>query len=402
MKIQAVFLGACFLVGCGDDAKSADPDMGAPAADAMVPVDPDGSGPSDASISSDVGGAGAADAMGPIDAMGPTDPDGGAEPDAVASPARPHAPGDHDFTLEMDDAMLGRMVVRTYSVHIPASYTGDSPTALLMNLHGGRGSAETARVGSQLDAGSDTNGYIVVYPEAVEDPESGRRWNNGPRPVEPQKEGTGEDVRFIALMLDALEGLLNIDSDRIFVTGISNGGMMSYRLGCEMSDRIAAIAPIATTRMVDPCIPAKPISVIHFHGLLDHFIPFAGGPSDESLRAAFRLLDDLMSNAEAISAFVSGRGCPTGDDGAPATTVSHTVEDAANADDPHAQCVTYGPCDAESEVVVCTMRDGGHTWPGGAHGSDSPLVHRIVGEISPHIDASEMMWAFFQRHPLTD
>ena len=381
-RVASWFAIACLLIACGKDPQpsTSDLDMGGDQLD-MAAIDEDMGHTFD-------------------DAMHPT-PDLGVEADAMPG-ARPYPAGDHDFTLEMNDELLGITVERTYEVHIPASYNGDTPTALILNFHGGRGSAENSRTSSQLDTDSDAEGFIVVYPEAYETEEYGRRWNNGPRAVEPEKQGHGDDMRFVSLMLDELETLLNIDPARIFVTGISNGGMMAYRIGCEMSDRIAAIAPIATTRLIDPCTPDKPISVMHFHGMQDRLIRYEGGPSDETLLPAFRLLDDLPSTEESISAFYSNRNCPTGEGANPEGNVVHTVPDEDNPDEPHAQCVAYGPCDAESEVILCTMKDGGHTWPGGAHGSESRLVQMVSGEVSPHIDANAMMWAFFQRHPLTD
>ena len=401
MTSRALLCIAVCAVGCGGDPApgtsdvdlgSTSPDQG-PSADAMAPSGPDGDVESDATAPSGPDGD-----VEP-DAMAPSGPDGDVEPDATPI-RRPHPAGDHDFTLEMDDAMLGQTVQRTYSVYVPASYTGDTPTAMILNLHGGRGSAASSKLSSQMNIASDAEGYIVVYPEAVEDPRWGRRWSNGDR-ADPNKMGTGEDTRFLGLMIDALEARLHIDPAQIFVTGISNGGMMTYRLGCEMSDRIAAIAPVATSRMVDPCTPSKPISVIHFHGKADDFIPYEGGPSRDALPLAFRLSDDFLTPTEAITPFVSNRACPLDANGDPTTTILFTVPDPT-ADEPHAQCIGYGPCDAQSQAVLCTMKDGGHTWPGGEHSSQAPRFRALVGPISPHLNATEMMWEFFQRHPLTD
>jgi polyhydroxybutyrate depolymerase len=302
--------------------------------------------------------------------------------------------GDHALTLSHDG------VERHYFVHVPPSYDGTQSTAVIINLHGGGGSAETAKAGSLMDASSDADGYIVVYPEALEGTGGGRKWNNGPRDDEADQ-GLGDDVGFIRAMLDVLDEDFAIDAARVFTTGISNGGMMAYRLACELSDSIAAAAPIASQRMVDSCTPDRPISVVHFHGLEDGLIPYEGGASDLThldgqvgiicynlLQNHVALQDDMMSADESISAFLTRNDCP-----ADSTTAAHGEQ---------AQTHSYGPCENDSEVVVCTMADAGHTWPGGAYEVDGDCLLAAVGGISQDINANEMMWEFFQRHPLTE
>jgi len=302
--------------------------------------------------------------------------------------------GDHAFTITHDG------VERHYFVHVPASYNGTQPTAVVINLHGGGGSAETARAGSRMDASSDADGYIVVYPEALAGAAGGAKWNNGPREDE-NDQGLGDDVGFIEAMIDALDLDFAIAADRIFTTGISNGGMMAYRLACELSDRIAAAAPIASQRMVDPCSPDRPISVLHFHGLDDGLVRYEGGPSDLSnlegevgaiclnlLQNHVALPDDLLSTDQSISTFLDRNACPD----SPVT--------ATHGD--NAETHTYGPCQSGSEVVVCTMANAGHTWPGGAHEVEGECLLAAVGSISADINANVMMWEFFQRHPLTE
>jgi polyhydroxybutyrate depolymerase len=301
--------------------------------------------------------------------------------------------GDHAFSLSHGG------LPRDYFVHVPPSYDGSHATAVIINLHGGTGSAETAKAGSQMDASADAAGYLVVYPEAREvGAFNKKKWNNGPR-AETKDQGVADDVGFVAAMLDALATDFAVDTKRIFATGISNGGMMAYRLACELSDRIAAAAPIASQRMVDPCTPSRPISVIHFHGLEDGLVPHAGGPSSSDglglepgsgcpiLFTAMALADDMMSAESSIGAFATRNNCP----GTP-SSISHGAQ---------AECRSYGPCDSDSAVVLCTMADSGHTWPGGAYEADFSCFVPIVGAISQDINANNMMWTFFQEHPLT-
>lgn len=289
--------------------------------------------------------------------------------------------GDHRFTLEHDGE------TREYEVHVPSSYT-KTPTPLVINFHGGGGTIQTAKDETQMNTKSNSAGFIVVYPQSLEAPDGGTRWNVGfDRATEPQKESSAEDVGFIRAMVAQLEEDFNIDSKRIYATGISNGGYMTYKVMCDLSDVIAAGAAVGTTLVTSNCNPSEPVSLLHIHGLEDKFVPFEGGTSDESLPEVFQVGDELSSVEESIDKFLSFNGCSS--------------ESSVTYKEGTATCTTYADCLEGTEVVLCTVGNGGHTWPGGAYPIDKLWYRLLVGELSTDLNANDEMWDFFERHTIS-
>ena len=189
-----------------------------------------------------------------------------------------------------------------------------------------------------------------------------------------------DDVEFTRRLLDDVAGACSIDSKRVFATGMSNGGIMAYRLASELSERIAAIAPVGGPMGTKGCRPGRPVSVIHFHGTDDAFAPFQGGRGRGLSGTSFFSVD------HSIAAWVEADGCDpnpvtirlpdTTDDG---TTVTRT---------------TYGQGKDGAEVVLIVIEGGGHTWPG-----REPRLASL-GKSTRDISANDLMWDFFQRHPL--
>jgi polyhydroxybutyrate depolymerase len=187
-----------------------------------------------------------------------------------------------------------------------------------------------------------------------------------------------DDVGFTNVMLDDLEKQFNIDKKRVFATGISNGAMMCYRLACELSQRITAIAPVAGPMGFTGCHPSRPVSVMHFHGIADKFAPFDGGKGPRSLPGEF-----FESVEKSIGFWLKRDNIG----GQPPRVVKRGK----------ATGYYYGPGADGTEVVLWSIAEGGHTWPGGRFGF---LGKRILGELNTDISANELMWEFFQRHPL--
>jgi polyhydroxybutyrate depolymerase len=190
-----------------------------------------------------------------------------------------------------------------------------------------------------------------------------------------------DDVGFTRALLDDLAKVANVDAKRVYATGISNGGIMCYRLAAELSDRIAAIAPVSGTMGTKTCDPKRPVSVMHFHGTDDKFLPFKGGIGDKSLaRIVFVSVD------ETIRAWVKADGCPE----KPVVTDMPKKSD----DGTSVQRKTYGPGKNGAEVVLFVINGGGHTWPG-----RDPKV-QFLGKSTKNISANDLMWEFFKRHPM--
>jgi len=253
---------------------------------------------------------------------------------------------------------------RTAIVRIPPGYDPATATPVVLNFHGYGGSPTQEESLTLMDAESDTAGFVLVYPQGTGSIPS---WNAGAC-CGTAAESDLDDVGFVGTLLDTLEAELCVDATRVFATGMSNGGFLAQRLGCELSDRIAAIAPVAGVMGIPTCTPSRPVPVMEFHGTSDPVVPYDGDPAI-----------GYPSVADTIAGWVQRDGCQ----GAATTTY-------ANGD---ATCVTYGDCTADAEVTLCTIAGGGHTWPGG-----TPFP--LLGNTSTDISATDAMWTFFQKHAM--
>jgi len=287
-----------------------------------------------------------------------------------------YGPGEYQWNIMHDG------LTRSYYIHVPAGYSRQNPAPVVINMHGGAGNAKSQRLISQTDKASDKYGFIVVYPEGTNSGRklvnpSGYTWNAGTCCGWAMKNGI-DDVGFIGAVLDDLEKRFNIDKKRIFATGMSNGAMMSYRLACELSSRIVAIAPVAGPMGMTECSPSRPVSVIHFHGTDDEFAPYKGGRGPKSFSKT-----DFASVDETISFWLEKNG------------LKGTKPKTTNAGD--AIGYSYGPSENGAEVELWVINGGGHTWPGGKFWI---LGESFSGKITQDISANDLMWAFFQRHRL--
>lgn len=282
-------------------------------------------------------------------------------------------PGDHSRSIEVE----GRE--RTYLVHVPPQYDPAAPMPVVLAFHGGGANADNMVAFSGLNEKADQAGFIVVYPEG-----SGRlprmlTFNAG-NCCGKAAESKIDDVAFTRLVLDDLERIANVDRRRVFATGMSNGAMMSYRLAAELSDRIAAIAPVAGPMGTKDCRPGRAVSVMHFHGDTDECAPFKGG------RGRGPSGTDFYSVQHSIDAWVAANGCRP----APQTT---RLPDRAD-DGTTVKEMRYASGRDGAEVVLVVIEGGGHTWPG-----REPRL-RALGPSTRDISANDMMWEFFQQHPM--
>ena len=263
---------------------------------------------------------------------------------------------------------------RSYILYIPASVRQDQPAPLVFVLHGGTGNAESAIRMSGFNKVADQNGFIAVFPNGTGRLSDDKllTWNGGTCCGYAQKNDV-DDVGFIRSVIAEIETTASIDPKRIYATGMSNGGIMSYRLACEASDLFAAIAPVAGTLNFPPCNPSESVSVIDFHGTADQNLPYEGGFGSESLVDV-----DFVSVKDSVEFWVSFNECES----RPLTDLEDTI-----------QHDTWTGCDNTSAVELYTIIGGGHAWPGGGSGwpgSDQP---------TDIISASELIWEFFAAHP---
>jgi polyhydroxybutyrate depolymerase len=233
---------------------------------------------------------------------------------------------------------------RTYRLH--ASASAGRPQPLVVVLHGAGATAQEVERRYHWDPLADREGFAVAYPQG-----RSRRWDDR----------GSTDVAFLDAMLDDVAGRLTIDSGRVYVTGISNGGVMTYRAGCALARRVAAIGPVAA--WIPDCAPATPVSVVHVHGLDDHVLGFGGGagypPVPEGL-AAWRRAD----------------GCSDTD----ATQRQGEVTR-----------VRWTACVPGVAVELDTIDTGQHEWPGAIPKPGNDPVSRAL-------DATGTIWRFFRAH----
>ncbi|MDP3909361.1 MAG: PHB depolymerase family esterase [Gemmatimonadales bacterium] len=293
-------------------------------------------------------------------------------------------PGNHDLALRVD----GR--TRRYIAHLPPHARAGAPLPVVIVLHGGGGSGRGMQPMVRTDGLADREGFIVVYPDGTG--RWGRRlltWNAGSC-CGYARDRQVDDVGFIRALLDDLSRRTPVDTRRVYATGLSNGGMMAYRLGAEAGDRIAAIAPVSGGTVVDSLRSPRPIPILHIHSVDDPRALYGGGLGPPFPYTNARVMHPHMDSV--IARWVAFDRCPRepnvgetvrGRPGTPAAT--HTAT-------PH----VYGPCAAGSEVVLLKLTGAGHVWPGAAEQS----WQEHVGAATDVIDANTVIWRFFQRFSL--
>ncbi len=266
---------------------------------------------------------------------------------------------------------------RSALVRVPSTYNASNPAPMLLVFHGGGGNAEGAERMAQLTPLADKHNLIVVYPNGTgvlrDRLLTWNTWNCCGYALTHEV----DDVGFVRNLIAMLKREFAIDSNRIFATGISNGGMMAHRLGCELSDQIAAIAPIAGALNTDSCAPREPVSVLIFHGTDDQHVMFKGGQNLKRFPGADPRIDNSV--ADAFSTWSRLDKCSPSNPSQQQSVQRTLCSDGARG----------------SEVVLYAIQGQGHSWPGGRAG----LRYGNVDPPSQEISASEVMIEFFMRHP---
>jgi polyhydroxybutyrate depolymerase len=288
----------------------------------------------------------------------------------------------HDAGLTPGDQMR-RITVdgrqRSYVIHVPRGYDASKPAPVVLILHGAGMNGVMMALFSGLNEKADREGFLAVYPNGTGAGELLLTFNAGTA-VGPFAAGLPDDVKFIDQLLNDLARRAKVDFDRVYATGMSNGGMMCYRLAAELSGRIAAIAPVAGTMGPDDPKPDRPVPVLHFHGTADTLVPYDGPGRNIPRFIKFRSVE------ETIATWAELNGCPTEHE-----TVD--LPDRVN-DDTTVRRRTYGPGKHDSEVVLYSIDGGGHTWPG-----RTTLLKDLLGRATEEIPANDLIWEFFQKHP---
>jgi len=293
---------------------------------------------------------------------------------------------------------------RPYLVHAPSGYDSSKPMPVVIALHGGGGNAEAmAKVSCPggdlnnskcLDKLADREGFIVIYPNGTSNPlfKDSRTFNAGggsngyaciSRVACPQNIN---DVAYVNSLLDDAEVALNIDTRRIYVTGMSNGAAMSHRLACQLPNRITAIAAVGGGNQfsaLNNCSPTRGVPILQIHGTADPAWPYNGG-----VLAGGALFDDgnVISVDDTISGWVKRNTCSA----TPSTqNLQSTVSDGTSVTK-----FQYSGCRNNATVVLYKINNGGHSWPQG----NPYLKESVIGITSQQINANNVIWNFVKNY----
>jgi polyhydroxybutyrate depolymerase len=252
---------------------------------------------------------------------------GGADSGDIAPPCGPSTIAAGTFSLAFGGANYG------YLVHLPPGYDGTKRAPLVLNWHGYTSNAQQQQLFSNFDFVADAEGFIVVYPNSPD-----ASWNGG---VCCGAGAAGrDDVGFARALVAEISSNACIDAKRVYSMGMSNGGFMSFRLGCEAADLFAAIAPVAGKVGIAGCRPTRPIPLLAVHGTADTLVPYDTGA----------LSPEMLTVPATAKKWADLDACTQGPD---------TVLESDNA-----RCQAWSSCSEGAAVTLCTVEGGGHCWPG--------------------------------------
>jgi polyhydroxybutyrate depolymerase len=260
-------------------------------------------------------------------------------------------------------------LTREYQVYVPAGYSAAQPVPLLFNLHGYTSNGPFQEYYGDFRPIADTANFIIVHPNGTRDASNERFWNTWVPP------GNGvDDVAFLAALLTKLQSEYAIDANRVYSTGFSNGGFMSYELACQLGSRIAAVASVAGSVLpsrLQACRPQHPMPVLQIHGTADYIVPY-----NSTWYTAVPALMQYWATYNGCAPAAASTYLPDRDP-ADGSTVQHYVSSGGTAG---------------SVVELYEINGGGHSWPG------APINNNAV--TNRDINASQVIWRFLRRFRL--
>lgn len=275
-----------------------------------------------------------------------------------------------------DHQLMHNNVNRDYSVHTPSGYDTGQSLPLVICLHGMSGNVPDMIAYSNFNTIADTGNFIVVYPQGLLATTS---WGATATQWDAYYGTNTKDLEFIDTLIDQMYYDYNIDLKKVYSTGHSNGGYMSYRLACELSERIAAIASVAgamTYTQENNCTMSHSMPVLQIHGTADATVPFDGIAQFNS------------SIPDLVNFWRSKDNCAL-------DSVLVQMPDIDTSDQSTASYVHYTNCDSTSTVLFYTVENGGHSWPGSFDVSG-------LGVTNKDFNASSVIWNFFNVYELNN
>ncbi len=288
---------------------------------------------------------------------------------------------------ETQQTVVSAGVTYSYFQHVPPTYDGTTPLPVVVDFHGYSEGAAIHRAQTGLEGYGDTHGFITLTPQA---PGAVQNWT--------VDVGSADDV-FVGKLLDQVESALCVDTNRVYATGFSYGAFMISAVACTYADRIAAIAPAAGIRNPKGCKPTRPVPIVAIHGTEDPFIAYQGGygPNVASLPNPDGSGKSIGETATPEQLAAASKGTVI-----PVITAAWANRNGCSkppkrtrvADD--VTLIRY-PCPKDATVELYRVTGGGHSWPGSQF---SKSIEPIVGKTTFSISANDIIWKFFQQHPL--
>lgn len=268
------------------------------------------------------------------------------------------------YSQQYVDSLIHDNITRHYRLYIPPAFAEQSNLPLVFNLHGLGSNAFQQEFYSKMNEVADTAGFIICYPEGINN-----SWNSGF-----DLNGT-DDVGFIDVLIDELLKNYNIDLNRVYSCGMSNGGYQSYYLACELPNRFAAIASVTGTMfpsVYNSCDPNRSMPVLQIHGTNDNTVLYNGSAAATPIE-------------QVIKFWVENNLCTAEGD-------TSAIADVDTTDNSTAQLISYTNCDDNSAVQFYKIFNGEHTWPDAAVD--------LLGVTNHDFNASEAIWNFFEEYSL--
>jgi polyhydroxybutyrate depolymerase len=258
------------------------------------------------------------------------------------------------------DSIFHEGVWRNYRVFLPSNFSTAASLPLVFNFHGYGSNALEQELYSGFNTIAEAENVVVCHPNGINN-----SWNVITR--------SPDDIGFVDTMITILNNQYNINLNRVYSTGLSNGGFLSNFLACELSNKIAAIAPVAGTNVSTiqaDCHPSRKVPVLHIHGDADMIVLYDGASSYASV-------------ADLMDLWKTNNGCTTTD--------TFLLPDISTTDFSRAERITWHNCDSNRQVIHYRIIDGGHTWPGAAI---------PIGVTNQDMIASQVIWDFFNQYAL--
>jgi len=295
---------------------------------------------------------------------------------ALAAPAAAAPPGENTTRKTVDVAG----VPRTFLLHVPPRLPKNTPVPLLFMFHGGGGDGAGAERLTKFSTLADREFILVAYPDGT-----GGNFNDGRESVVSTAHETNvDDVAFVAAMIESANRVHPVDARRIYATGLSNGGIFCHYLAAKLSDRIAAVAPVAggmAERLATDFKPSSPVSVFIIQGMNDPLVPYQGGPLVGGRRGT------IVDTDQAAQLWATHNACQS-------QPKLGELPDEALRDGCQVKWAKWTGGQNGSEVWLYRVEGGGHTWPGGPQF----LPADKVGAVCYDFKATEAVWAFFKGH----